>query len=124
MECAARPATEPVREPPREAAQALAGSRRRCWPWPAHLEDILDDEADELSGSERARIEGALRGLDRRARMTLPAWRSMLAAHRRGRRGRPGLRRLVRRPPPYGRIHDAALPPPLGRPDRAADEPP
>jgi ATP-dependent DNA helicase DinG len=45
-----------------------------------HLEDILDDESAELDGASRARIEGALRGLDRRARMTLPGWRSMLAA--------------------------------------------
>ena len=33
----------------------------------------MDAEADNLGGSERARIEGALRGLDRRARMQLPA---------------------------------------------------
>src|SRR5207253_2646895 len=39
-----------------------------------------DAEAATLGPSERARIEGALRGLDRRARMTLPAWRSMLRA--------------------------------------------
>jgi ATP-dependent DNA helicase DinG len=44
------------------------------------LEDLLDEEAENLGGNERARIEGALRGLDRRARMTLPAWRSMLQA--------------------------------------------
>ena len=44
------------------------------------MEDVLDEDADELSTGERARIEGALRGLDRRARMTLPAWRAMLQA--------------------------------------------
>jgi ATP-dependent DNA helicase DinG len=45
-----------------------------------HLEDVLDEETDELATVDRARIEGALRGLDRRARMTLPSWRSMLQA--------------------------------------------
>ena len=53
-------------------------SRRRCWRWRAGSADVLDEEADELATGERARIEGALRGLDRRARMMLPAWRSML----------------------------------------------
>jgi ATP-dependent DNA helicase DinG len=41
---------------------------------------MLDGEADELATADRARIEGALRGLDRRARMQLPAWRQMLQA--------------------------------------------
>lgn len=80
MECALRPATEPVREAAREAAQALAAVEAPLLALSRHLEDILDDEAAELDGSARARIEGALRGLDRRARMTLPGWRSMLAA--------------------------------------------
>src|SRR5690606_3732561 len=80
MECALRPATDPVREAAREAAQALAAVEAPLLALSRHLEDILDDEAAELDGSARARIEGALRGLDRRARMTLPGWRSMLAA--------------------------------------------
>ena len=41
---------------------------------------LLDDEAEELETADRARIEGAARGLDRRALMTLPAWRAMLRA--------------------------------------------
>src|SRR6185312_11886050 len=44
------------------------------------LVDVLDEEAETLSSGDRARIEGALRGLDRRARMHLPSWRSMLMA--------------------------------------------
>src|SRR5205085_12632858 len=63
-----------------EAAQGLARIERPLIALARALEDLLDDEAAELSGSERARIEGALRGLDRRGRMTLPAWRSMLRA--------------------------------------------
>ena len=80
MECAARPALERVRDTAREAAAALAKIEAPLLALARHLEDVLDAEAATLSGSERARIEGALRGLDRRARMTLPAWRSMLRA--------------------------------------------
>ena len=80
MECSLRPVTDPVRETAREAAKALAAVEAPLLALARHLEDILDDEAAELEPSSRARIEGALRGLDRRARMTLPGWRSMLAA--------------------------------------------
>jgi ATP-dependent DNA helicase DinG len=80
MECAARPALDLVRETARGAAEALAGVEAPLLALARHLEDLLDEEAATLGPSERARIEGALRGLDRRARMTLPAWRSMLRA--------------------------------------------
>jgi ATP-dependent DNA helicase DinG len=80
MECSLRPVTDPVLETAREAAKALADVEAPLLALSRHLEDILDDEAAELDGAARARIEGALRGLDRRARMTLPGWRSMLAA--------------------------------------------
>ncbi|WP_212567005.1 hypothetical protein, partial [Pseudomonas syringae] len=80
MECALKPVTDPVAETARAAAQALAAIEAPLLALSRHLEDILDDEAAELDGSQRSRIEGALRGLDRRARMTLPGWRSMLAA--------------------------------------------
>jgi ATP-dependent DNA helicase DinG len=80
MECAARPALDRVRETAREAAQALGRLESPLLALARALEDVLDVEAETLSGSERARIEGALRGLDRRARMMLPAWRSMLTA--------------------------------------------
>ncbi|MFN3353480.1 MAG: ATP-dependent DNA helicase [Brevundimonas sp.] len=80
LECALRPVTDQVAETAREAAQALAAIEAPLLALSRHLEDILDDEAAELESAVRARIEGALRGLDRRARMTLPGWRSMLAA--------------------------------------------
>jgi ATP-dependent DNA helicase DinG len=80
LECAVRPVTEPVLEAARAAAQALAAVEAPLLALSRHLEDILDDEAAELDSGVRARIEGALRGLDRRARMTLPGWRAMLAA--------------------------------------------
>lgn len=80
MECAARPALDLVRTTAREAAAAIAKIEAPMLALARHLEDVLDQEAATLGPSERARIEGALRGLDRRARMTLPAWRSMLRA--------------------------------------------
>ncbi len=80
MECAARPATDLVRETAAVAAKALAAVEAPLLALARHLEDVLDEDTDTLPQSERARIEGALRGLDRRARMTLPAWRSMLRA--------------------------------------------
>jgi ATP-dependent DNA helicase DinG len=80
MECAARPALDLVRETARAAAAALGAIEAPLLALTRGLEDVLDAEAATLGPSERARIEGALRGLDRRARMTLPAWRSMLRA--------------------------------------------
>ncbi|WP_431355828.1 ATP-dependent DNA helicase [Caulobacter segnis] len=80
MECAARPALDMVRQTAAEAARAIAAVEAPLLALARHLEDVLDEDTDTLPSSERARIEGALRGLDRRARMTLPAWRSMLKA--------------------------------------------
>jgi ATP-dependent DNA helicase DinG len=78
MECAARPVTDGVAQAAPAAARALAAVEAPLLALARALEDLLDDEAGELESADRARIEGALRGLDRRARMTLPAWRSML----------------------------------------------
>jgi ATP-dependent DNA helicase DinG len=80
QECAARPALESVRTAAAEAARALAAVEAPLIALARRLEDVLDKEADTLAAADRARIEGALRGLDRRARMTLPAWRAMLQA--------------------------------------------
>ena len=80
MECAARPALDLVRCTARAAAEAIAALETPLLSLARQLEIILDDEADILSANERARLEGALRALDRRARMQLPAWRSMLMA--------------------------------------------
>jgi ATP-dependent DNA helicase DinG len=77
-ECAARPAIDAVREAAPRAADALAAVERPLITLAQALEDLLDQEADTLESASRARIEGALRGLDRRARVQLPAWRAML----------------------------------------------
>lgn len=44
------------------------------------LRKRLDDEAKELETATRIRIEAAARGIERRARMVIPAWQGMLAA--------------------------------------------
>jgi ATP-dependent DNA helicase DinG len=77
-ECAVHPPIDPVLEAAPAAARALADIEAPLLALARALEDLLDDEAAELPTGERARIEGALRGLDRRARMQLPAWRTML----------------------------------------------
>lgn len=80
MECGARPALDLVRATARDAAVALAKIEAPLLALARHLEDLLDEEAAQIVTSDRGRIEGALRGLDRRCRMLLPAWRSMLRA--------------------------------------------
>ena len=78
MECAARPALDAVKEAALGAARALQALGTPLIALSKALEAMLDDEAADLVTVDRARIEGALRGLDRRARMQLPAWRAML----------------------------------------------
>ena len=78
MECAARPAIPDLIPAAARAAEALAAVEAPLLALSRHLEDVLAEEAETLDGGARARIEGALRGLDRRARMTLPSWRAML----------------------------------------------
>jgi ATP-dependent DNA helicase DinG len=45
-----------------------------------HLRRRLDKEAADLDSGTRVRIEAAVRGLERRAHLLIPAWRAMLAA--------------------------------------------
>jgi len=110
LECALRPVTDPVLETARDAARAIAAVEAPLLALSRHLEDILDEEAAELDGAARARIEGALRGLDRRARMTLPGWRSMLAAlEEAGAEPDPDFVDWLSAEAAFGRIHDVAL---------------
>ncbi|HLI66657.1 MAG TPA: ATP-dependent DNA helicase [Caulobacteraceae bacterium] len=80
QECHARPAIDLVRQTAEAAAAALAAIEAPLTALARGLADLLDEAADELSTGDRARLEGALRGLDRRARLHLPAWRAMLTA--------------------------------------------
>ncbi len=77
-QCAVQPVEPYVAEAAQAAARALAAIEAPLLALARALEDLLDDETDQLETGDRARIEGALRGLDRRARLTLPAWRAML----------------------------------------------
>ncbi len=108
MECAARPALDLVRDTARAAAAALAALEKPLLALVRALEDVLDAEAETLGGSERARIEGALRGLDRRARMQLPSWRSMLQAIDENAEDDPDFVDWFDASLMYGRVVDAA----------------
>ncbi len=79
MECAACPAVDSVRAAAGPCARALAALETPLLALARAMEDWLDEETDEMPAAERARLEGALRGLERRARMQLPAWRAMLS---------------------------------------------
>lgn len=79
LECALHPAIASLTDAARAAALALAELEGPLKALARHLEDRLDEEADTLEPAARARMEGALRGLERRARLMLPAWRHMLS---------------------------------------------
>jgi len=108
QECSARPALELVRATAGKAARALAAVEAPLLALARRLEDLLDDEADALGGAERARIEGALRGLDRRARMLLPAWRAMLQAIEEDAEDDPDFVDWFESNSMFGRVVDAA----------------
>ncbi|HEY4115368.1 MAG TPA: ATP-dependent DNA helicase [Rhizomicrobium sp.] len=76
--------TEPLGPDIVDAARKLAGSLKRIAVPLARLAQTLrkqlDDEAADLESHERQRIEAAARGLDRRAKLILPAWIAMLDA--------------------------------------------
>jgi len=82
-ECEAHPCIEGVALTAKTAARALAAIEAPLLALVRALEDRLgsnnlgNGKAD-LEPADRIRIEGALRGLERRARMLLPAWRSLL----------------------------------------------
>ena len=76
--------TEPLAPDVLDSARKLAGSLQRiAVPLGrlAHaLRRQLADEAADLEAHERLRIEAAARGVDRRAKLILPAWIAMLNA--------------------------------------------
>ncbi|EGF92494.1 ATP-dependent DNA helicase [Asticcacaulis biprosthecium C19] len=76
-ECEAHPCIEGVAVAAKMAARALAGIEAPLLALVRALEDRLNEGA-ELEPADRIRIDGALRGLERRARLLLPAWRSLL----------------------------------------------
>jgi len=108
MECAARPVLDEVRAAARAAALAVGAIEAPLAALARRLEDVLDEEAETLTASERARIEGALRGLDRRGRMMLPAWRAMLTAIAEEAQGEPDFVDWFDAGFMFGRVVDAA----------------
>ena len=60
-------------------AAALDGIARPLGLLAAALAALLDQEAESLETAERQRIEAVVRGIERRAKEQLGAWRSMLA---------------------------------------------
>ncbi len=77
-ECEAHPCIESVALAAKTAARALAAIEAPLLALVRAMEDRLNDTSADLEPADRIRIEGALRGLERRARMLLPAWRSLL----------------------------------------------
>ena len=74
--------TKPLGEEITEAARRLGiGLKRLAAPLlrlARNLRKLLDDKTREFEPYQRARIEAASRGLERRARIVLPAWIAML----------------------------------------------
>ncbi|HEX7800369.1 MAG TPA: ATP-dependent DNA helicase, partial [Asticcacaulis sp.] len=77
-ECEAHPCLDGVAQAAKIAARALSGIEAPLLALVRALEDRLSAAGDELEAPDRIRIEGALRGLERRARHLLPAWRHLL----------------------------------------------
>jgi ATP-dependent DNA helicase DinG len=76
-ECEAHPPLPEVTEAAMMAAKAIQTIEAPLLALVRSMEDLLTG-SDDLDLGTRTRLEGALRGLERRARMTLPAWRNLL----------------------------------------------
>ncbi len=109
MECPARPALPAVRDAARSAGAALVALEAPLAALIKCLENILDEDADSLGANERARIEGALRGLLRRGAMMLPAWRAMLVNIEAGAEDHPDFVDWFEATFLFGRVVDAAF---------------
>ncbi len=77
-ECEAHPCLEGVGAAAKVAARALGTVEAPLLALVRAIEDQLNDTTKEMEAPDRVRLEGILRGLERRARMLLPAWRSLL----------------------------------------------
>ncbi len=79
LECDPRPASPGLAEAAAELAPALDELARPLRGLAKALAALLDEEASELDGATRQRIEAITRGIERRALMPLAAWKDMLA---------------------------------------------
>jgi ATP-dependent DNA helicase DinG len=73
-----RPLSEGIGEAGMELEAALGSLATPLLQLAKGLRERLDEEAKDLETTIRVRIEAAARGLERRAALTLPAWRGML----------------------------------------------
>jgi len=78
LEAEIRPLGAELRRTAQEFSEDLRSIAQPMLALSSILRRKLDVEAGELEGRERARLEGAARGLERRAKQTLPAWIAML----------------------------------------------
>ena len=72
------PAPEPLLETIAPFGAALAGLAAPLHKLAARLRAILDNRAEELESAERARLEGAIRGLELRAAGPVSGWQALL----------------------------------------------
>ena len=72
------PATEDMRGSAEKLRTVLADLSDPLTKLATHLQDMIDDKADTLDSQTRNRLEGAQRGLMRRATGPLAAWQMML----------------------------------------------
>jgi ATP-dependent DNA helicase DinG len=79
LQCELYPAPDEVQTAAREFATALGALAEPLTRLVTWLLKYLDDHAADLDSSQRARIEGAVRGLELRAGGPLGAWQTMLA---------------------------------------------
>lgn len=79
LECELRPLDGDLADAAAELDRALGGLERSFRALADCLRRLLDEQNETLDGSTRTRMDAAIRGLDRRGRATLPAWRQMLA---------------------------------------------
>ncbi|TCS63574.1 ATP-dependent DNA helicase [Varunaivibrio sulfuroxidans] len=84
LETPTRPPVDGLFEAARDLDDALRALAQPLGALAACLADKLDDEADELDSAQRARIEGVILSLQRRALIPVKAWRAMLDSLRQG----------------------------------------
>ena len=79
LQCELYPAPDNLAAAAQDFARALAGLAAPLTRLVAWLVKYMDDHSDDLDSSQRARIEGAIRGLELRAIGPLGSWQTMLA---------------------------------------------
>ena len=80
IEAETQPMGDALRDAARELNRALSRLVGPLLRLVAALRKRLDDEASELEAGMRIRIDAASRGIERRAKLMMPAWRGMLAS--------------------------------------------